>query len=161
LRLPLAAFIESKTFTIAILLLLLLLGAVTIQAQNWTGIFIIDKICNQKVCCCLAGDLVISRPIDEIMMVHSNLIGPGCDTDKYEAATSYPSELEFSASLDFHSHQSELTLTLNSDSQSITMIDQLNPTVCQGKATRSNEVTAQYPSIMTIVLITLIKLFVT
>lgn len=109
---------------------------ILVHSQQWTGTFTADSTCNRTLCCCFDGTITVTRPSSSMLAMSSGLSGQQCGgLTTFYGTTPYPSGYSGYLSMS----GTNLTLTLSSDSNTITGVNPSNA-ACNGNANRSDAI---------------------
>jgi hypothetical protein len=117
--------------TLIFLVMASVIGAA--QSQTWTGTYTADSSCSTSVCCCLSGSVVLTSSSTNTYTVNSPVSGV-CSISTFTGTaytSGYTGWLIVSMSND--------TLTLSSDSKTITVTNTMSP-ACSGKGVKSGAI---------------------
>lgn len=110
----------------------ILLVVCSIEAQTWSGQFLVQDGCDQSQCCCLIEKVTITGPVQSKLLLEAQASGYYCTPQKITEFIDYPEG--FTAFYTFL--QDILVITLSADSQSITVRSTSLPQ-CHGRAIRA------------------------
>lgn len=104
-----------------------------VQSQIWTGTFNITPSCNTAYCCCFSGQLVMTQPVTSTLSITTGLDGLCFGLSTFSIIIPYPTGYTSSVAL----ISQLLSLTLGSDSNTITITNNLIPQ-CNGNSIRND-----------------------
>ncbi|CAF1225402.1 unnamed protein product [Adineta ricciae] len=115
--------------TLAVVLLVSIISVV--QAQTWEGNYTTDSSCDTTSCCCLSGKVIVASGAPNVYAVVSGVNGV-CGGQTIFTGIAYTNG--YSGWMVVGSTND--TLTLSSDSQTVTVINPVN-SACNGRGTKS------------------------
>jgi hypothetical protein len=130
------------------LLIASMIGAA--QSQNWAGTYTVNSGCSTSSCCCLSGQLVVTSTSTNYYSVNSPVSGVCFGATTYSVSNVYLPGYSGSVT----SNGASFTLTLSSNSQTITAVNTQYPS-CSGTATKSGAI-KQHANIIMLFAITLV-----
>lgn len=111
---------------------------IAVDSQQWIGNFTVDSGCNMNQCCCLTNTIAISTTPSNQIAFNASLSGVCFGQTGYYGTADNPNGFTMTAG----NAMASFTITLSSDSNTLSISSSLQPTCIMGAVRASSATTA-------------------